>query len=88
MKYFCPVRLLIPEIKKDVEEIERVILNQFQAVAYYKKQLRRSESRTALQLINMMINKEKKKKFDWWFGRMKSLKRIRLWCVLQSFVSI
>ena len=88
MKYFCPVRLLIPEIKKDVEEIERVILNQFQAVAYYKKQLRRSESRTVLQLINMMINKEKKKKFDWWFGRMKSLKRIRLWCVLQSFVSI
>ena len=76
---------LISELEKEMEANGRAVLNQFVDVANYKDQL--DESWTALQLINIRMNQEKKEKSAGYLERIKTLKRIRLLRVIDSFVS-
>ena len=78
---------IISELEKETDAKERAVLDQFVAVANYKEQLDRSKSRSALQLINIWINKEKKEKSPNHLKKIKSLKRIRFLCVVRSLVS-
>ena len=76
---------LVSELEKEMEANGRAVLNQFVDVANYKDQL--DESWTALQLINIRMNQEKKEKSAGYLERIKTLKRIRLLRVINSFVS-
>ncbi len=82
---------LIMELEKETEAREKLVLDQFMAIAKWKERLDRmagqSGSRTTLQLVNVRVVDEKRKKLTGYLERIKSLKRIRLLCVINSFAS-